>query len=212
MEPQTSTILPQPSELLIQDAVAADVEAIVKIGIKTFTLSYGHSMPAEHVQAYLNEAYTQSAISKDLASDQNHFLVAKLNTALVAENGKAVGFIQMKLGTSEQCIPPDVPMCELHRIYVSSDHFGGGTGQRMMERGLEWARDHLLGSERLDRAGNDVVNQGAKERRAGVWLGVWEENVKAQRFYRRWGFEEIGAHNFNVGGTTHRDIVMVKWL
>ena len=212
MEPQTSTIPPQPSELVIQDTVAADADAIVRIGVATFTLSYGHSMSAEHVQAYLAEAYTRGAISKDLACDQNRFLVARLNSALPAENSKAVGFIRMKLGTTEPCVPPDVPVCELHRIYVSSDHFGGGTGQRMMERGLEWARDHLLGSKRLDRAGDDVANQGAKERRAGVWLGVWEENVKAQRFYRRWGFEEIGAHDFNVGGTTHRDIVMIKWL
>lgn len=110
MKPQTSTVLSQPYELLVQDAVVADADAIGKIGVATFKLPYGHSM----VQAYLDNAYiyTLSAISKDLATNQNHyFLIARLNSALSAENRKAVGFIiQMKLGTTEPCYPP--PMCQ----------------------------------------------------------------------------------------------------
>lgn len=71
MKPQTSTVLSQPYELVVQDTVAADADAIVKIAVATFTLSYGHSMPAEYVQAYLDKAYihTLSAMSKDLASN-----------------------------------------------------------------------------------------------------------------------------------------------
>lgn len=67
MKPQISTVLSQPHELLVQDAVAADADAIVKIGVATFTLSYGHSM----VQAYLDKAYihTLSVILKDLVSN-----------------------------------------------------------------------------------------------------------------------------------------------
>ena len=129
----------------MQDAVAADAEAIAKIGTTTFAKSFGYSMPAEHLQAYLAETYTPTAISKELANEQNHFFVARLNTARAADNGQAVGFIQMKLGTTQECIPPNVPMCELHRIYVSFDQVGGGIGQLMMERGLKWARDQLLG-------------------------------------------------------------------
>ena len=78
-------------------------------------------------------------------------------------------------------------------------------GQLMMERGLEWARDRLLGPKEVDVDG--------KERRAGVWLGVWEENVKAQRFYGRWGFEEqLGTHDFVMGDTKQTDLLIVKWL
>lgn len=115
MKPQTSTVLSQPYELLVQDAVAADADAIVKIAVATFTLSYGHSMPAEHVQAYLDKAYihTLSAMSKNLASNQNYyFLVARLHSAPSVENRNAVGFIiQMKLGTTEPCLPPSMCQC-----------------------------------------------------------------------------------------------------
>lgn len=115
MKPQISTVLSQPHELVVQNAVAADADAIVKIGVATFTLSYGHSM----VQAYLDNAYiyTLSAISKDLATNQNHyFLIARLHSAPSAENRNAVGFIiQMKLGTTEPCYPPP-PQCANVRI------------------------------------------------------------------------------------------------
>ena len=129
----------------MQDAVAADAEPIAKIGTTTFAKSFGYSMPAEHLQAYLVETYTPAARSKELASEQNHFFVARLNAARAAENGEVVGFIQMKLGTTEECIPPNVPMCEIHRIYVSFDQVGGGIGQLMMERGLKMGSGSITG-------------------------------------------------------------------
>lgn len=89
----------------MQDAAAADAEAIVKIGVATFTQSYGHSMPAEHIQAYLDAASPWSAILKHSASDQNQLSIARLNFALATKNVKAVGFIQIKLRTTEPCIP-----------------------------------------------------------------------------------------------------------
>jgi ribosomal protein S18 acetylase RimI-like enzyme len=27
-----------------------------------------------------------------------------------------------------------------------------------------------------------------------IWLGVWERNFKAQRFYEAWGFESFSEH------------------
>ena len=199
-EPQTAS-----PKLKVQNALPTDAEDIAKIGATTFAASFLHSMPAEHMQAYLDEAYTPTAISRDIANKQNQFFVARQSAGAPTETGQVVGFIQMKLGTTEPCIPRNVPMCEVHRIYVSVDHHGGGVGQLMMERGLEWARDQLLGPKDVD--------VGWKERRAGVWLGVWEENVKAQRFYERLGFEEqLGTHDFVMGGTKQTDLLIVKWL
>ena len=196
----------------IETASAADAEAIAMIGTATFVKSFGHSMPAEHLHAYLAEAYTPTAILNDLANTQNRFFVARLRDPASAEgNGQVVGFIQMKLGTTEPCLPRNVSVCELNRIYVSLDHAGGGIGHLMMERGLQWAREHLLNSRKkeFDGAAHGV---NGEERRIGVWLGVWEENTKAQRFYRRWGFESVGTHEFAIGSTTQTDFVMVKWL
>ena len=128
-EPLTSPpSISKSHELVMQDAVATDAEAIAKIGAAIFAASFGHSVPAEHLQAYLDEAYTPTAISRDMANRQSQFFVARLRSTSAAETGEVVGFIQMKLGTTEPCLPPDALMCELHRIYVSPHYHGGGIG------------------------------------------------------------------------------------
>ncbi|KAL9063611.1 MAG: hypothetical protein Q9161_009380 [Pseudevernia consocians] len=198
METQTSTLPSQPYELIIQTALPTDAQAIASIGAKTFAQSFGHSMLVEHMQTYLNEAYTLSAITNDLAYERNQFFVARLKSALAADNeGEVVGFIQLKLGSTEPCLPTHVPLCEIQRIYVDGGYHGGGAGRLLMEKGLEWARERLL---------------GVGGRKAAVWLGVWEENARAMRFYRRWEFERVGEHEFVMGGTRQKDFVMMKWL
>ncbi|KAL9595688.1 MAG: hypothetical protein Q9219_006284 [cf. Caloplaca sp. 3 TL-2023] len=198
--------LSHPHELVMKEATAVDAEAIAKIGRTTFKACFAYSMPEKDMQAYLEKVYTPAAILEEIAlSEKNRFFVAKLGS------GESVGFVQMKIGTTEPCIPRDASVCELHRIYVSLDRLGGGAGQLMMEHGLNWARDHLLGLERINGA-VDGINSTIDKQRLGVWLGVWEENLKAQRFYRRWGFERIGSHDFVMGETKQTDLIVVKWL
>ena len=45
-----------------------------------------------------------------------------------------------------------------------------------------------------------------------VWLGVWEHNERAKRFYEKNGFYRIGAHSFVVGDDVQTDYVMRKDL
>ncbi|KAL8841181.1 MAG: hypothetical protein Q9170_001035 [Blastenia crenularia] len=199
-----SKSLSQADGLVVQNAVASDADAIAKLGATTFKTCFAYSMPAEDMETYLDNAYTPTAISKELDSNQDQFFVAKIKS-------EVVGFIQMKVGTTEPCIPSDWSMCEVHRIYVSPDRVGGGTGQLLMERGLQWARDFFSDQQRIHR-GLHGVNAGPKQPCRGVWLGVWEENLKAQRFYKRWGFEQVGAHDFVMGDTRQTDLVLVKTM
>lgn len=45
-----------------------------------------------------------------------------------------------------------------------------------------------------------------------LWLGVWEENVKAQGVYGRFGFERCGEHDFVMGSCVQTDWIMCKKL
>lgn len=45
-----------------------------------------------------------------------------------------------------------------------------------------------------------------------AWLGVWEGNVKAQGFYRKYGFEKFSEHSFKVGDKVDTDWLMRKAL
>jgi tRNA (guanine37-N1)-methyltransferase len=70
---------------------------------------------------------------------------------------------------------------------VRAGHHGVGVAAQLMSESLERARAH-----------------GA----AGVWLGVNEENARAQRFYAKHGFERIGTKHFLVGDRLEDDYVL----
>lgn len=91
------------------------------------------------------------------------------------------------------CMMGDVDMevdatdaLELHRLYVDKEVKGAGVAQALMDDCLAWAR-----------------GKGAKF----LYLSVWEENHRAQAFYKRFGFEHVGEHKFMVGKTADRDFI-----
>ena len=75
---------------------------------------------------------------------------------------------------------------ELHRLYVASALKGAGVAQELMRQVLAWTRA-----------------QGAE----ALFLSVWENNHRAQAFYRRYGFAEVGRHDFMVGRVADRDLI-----
>jgi ribosomal protein S18 acetylase RimI-like enzyme len=51
-----------------------------------------------------------------------------------------------------------------------------------------------------------AVERGAET----IWLGVWERNPRAIAFYRKWGFEDVGSHDFLLGNDRQIDRLMVR--
>jgi hypothetical protein len=41
-----------------------------------------------------------------------------------------------------------------------------------------------------------------------LWLGVWEKNEGAIRFYERNGFSVTGSHPFRMGDEIQTDLIM----
>jgi diamine N-acetyltransferase len=41
-----------------------------------------------------------------------------------------------------------------------------------------------------------------------IWIGVWSENYRAQRFYERHGFLKVGEYGFPVGGTLDHEFIL----
>lgn len=101
------------------------------------------------------------------------------NVALVVErDGVLVGFAQLR---HEQ------EKVEIARFYVDRTHHGEGIAQELMQRCVDVARER--GAETL-------------------WLGVWEHNPRAIRFYEKCGFVDIGSHPFLVGSDLQTDRLM----
>ena len=77
------------------------------------------------------------------------------------------------------------------RLYVAQEWLGRGVGEALMRACLDEAQ-----------------RKGCKT----IWLGVWERNIRAQAFYRKWNFQAVGEHVFQLGSDPQRDILMERSL
>jgi ribosomal protein S18 acetylase RimI-like enzyme len=109
-----------------------------------------------------------------------------LVTILGEEDGELVAFAQVRFNSPIECVSAKRPS-ELYRLYVTNRWHGLGIAYELMKEVLATVR--LAASDR-------------------IWLGVWERNARALAFYRKFGFEVVGNHAFQLGNDPQRDLVM----
>ncbi len=107
---------------------------------------------------------------------------------LATWENRLVGYARLKQQTA-QFLPAS--SLEISRIYAVQDVIGKGVGKSLMEASIELARTH---HHQL------------------IWLGVWEKNERAIRFYQNWGFRKAGEQTFILGKDIQTDWIMVKEL
>lgn len=172
-------------QIVLRLAQPKDVQTITTIGSTVFSLTFGYSLPASDLAAYLDDAYGPSSIASDLANPQIDTIVA------CSDLDHVIGFAQLTRGTLEECLSHKEKQVELQRLYVAQEYHGMGVGKALIERVEEMARE-----------------QGFRT----LWLGVWEENLKAQKVYERMGFEKVGEHDFKMGECVQTDWILSKDL
>jgi ribosomal protein S18 acetylase RimI-like enzyme len=101
------------------------------------------------------------------------------------ENGRIAGYAMLVRDAADDAV------VELSKIYVLPDRHGGGVASALMAAALRAASD-------LD----------AKS----LWLGVNQQNQRAQRFYAKHGFTITGTRTFQLGDGVEHDYVMVRPL
>jgi ribosomal protein S18 acetylase RimI-like enzyme len=163
----------------IRRAARADAPVIAELGARTFAETFGHLYPPEDLAAFLEAAHTPDKIAVELASPHMALWLAE-------KAGEPVGYAVA--GACALPHPEVTTGCgEIKRIYVLDDAQGEGLGARLMDEALAWL---------------------AAEGRAPVWLGVWSQNLAAQRFYHRYGFGQVGAYDFHVGTQVDHEFIM----
>jgi len=76
---------------------------------------------------------------------------------------------------------------ELYRLYVGREHHGGGVAADLMDLAMDWLNA-----------------------RPAQWIGVWSGNIRAQRFYARYGFSKVGEYDYPVGRTIDREFILKR--
>lgn len=171
------------SEITLRRATVEDAGELTRLSFDSFWDAFaGHPKNAPHdLDDYMRRAFSVERIARELQEPQSIFTIAETD-------GEMIGYSKLIRDAIEPGISADRPI-ELSRLYSHQRYFGQGIGKMLMDRCFENARD-------LDR---DVI-----------WLGVWEFNPRAQAFYRKHGFREVGKHVFRLGTDPQTDLLMQR--
>lgn len=112
----------------------------------------------------------------------------RFRTVGVFSGDVLVGYIQMVLNTKESY--EGTPL-ELKRFYLLEAQHGRGIAKDMMAMCYQIAKEWGYNK---------------------FWLGVWEHNDRAQKFYAKCGFRKVSSHDFDMGGEIQTDDILLKEL
>ena len=167
----------------IRQASTLDLAALQAIGRKTFEEAFAANNSEENLAAYLEEGFSKQKLEAELQNENSRFYFA-------LQEEEIIGYLKVNMGDA-QSENQDPNALEIERIYVLQQYHGTQVGALLYEQALSIAQ---------------------ARKAPYIWLGVWEENPRAIRFYQKQGFVEFGEHIFQLGDDAQRDVLMKKSL
>lgn len=156
-----------------------EIEQLQQIGRLTFAETFSSENSEENMRKYLENEFSTTKLQTELNDKNSEFYFAEL------EN-KGIGYLKVNFAQSQTEIK-DENALEIERIYVLKEFHGKNVGQLLYEKAMEIARQKTVDY---------------------VWLGVWEKNLRAIRFYEKNGFVQFDKHIFRLGNDNQTDIMM----
>jgi len=146
-----------------------------------FRATFGPDNTQADMDAYCAEAFGASQQERELCDAARVCVMVERDNMLVA-------FAWLHIGATHPCIVGEDPV-EIQRFYVEPRWHGRGVAQQLMSAALE-----------------EVVARGGQT----VWLGVWDRNGRAIRFYEKQDFTDVGSHVFMLGHDAQTDRILTK--
>ena len=166
---------------MIRSGTIEDAAMLAELGARTFSETFAPDNTPANMAGYLAASFRPIQQAAELADPNSTFLIADVD-------GTAVGYAMLRAGLAPKAITGENPI-ELVRLYVSRDHIGSGVGAALM---------------------SECISEALRRNHKTIWLGVWERNHRAQEFYRKWGFVEVGTHVFELGEDRQTDLLMQR--
>jgi ribosomal protein S18 acetylase RimI-like enzyme len=156
-----------------------DLLALQEISRQTFFDTFGEVNTIEDMNHYLEVNLSLEQLTLELNNPFTSFYFAKNSQEILA---------YLKLNEAEaQTEKRDIPSMEIERIYVRKEYQNRGVGQFLLDNSIQITKYKQLNL---------------------IWLGVWEHNVSAIRFYERNHFHFFGKHSFMLGSDEQTDLLM----
>jgi len=165
-------------EVVIRLSRFEDTAAMRAVAIRSYYDTFADSNTPENMRAFLEESYNLKKLEEEFHEPGSVLCLA-------CEGENVIGFLRLRKSNEvEYKLGKNV--IELQRLYIHTEHQGKQVGKRLMEKAIAFAEENKF---------------------EWIWLGVWERNFNAQKFYSKWGFERFGEHIFQMG-----DDPQIDWL
>ena len=166
--------------MYIRKATITDLKILNEIGKRTFIETFASENSSENMTEYLESAFTTEKLMSELTNINSEFYFAEME-------GEVVGYLKVNFNDSQTELKVSNAL-EIERIYVLKEFHGKKVGQILYDKAIEIAKNKSLNN---------------------VWLGVWEQNPRAIRFYEKNGFKVFDKHIFRLGNEEQIDLMMM---
>lgn len=153
-----------------------DLDTLVAISKETFVDAFEKDNNPDDFQDYIKKAFAPDKVASELNNKESLFY-------FVYEDNLLVGYFKLNVGSAQTDVH-DPDTIEIERIYVLAALQGKKIGERML---------------------GEIINLAQEMGKSYVWLGVWERNTKAIRFYQRHHFKKFGEHPYYIGNDKQTD-------
>ncbi len=155
-----------------------EATTLSNIARQTFYDTFTGTCTEQDMQHFLDTVFSTEQLAKELANPDDH--------CFFAETGANVaGYLRFMEDYGGLPLMRQWKALELKRIYVTKEYQGKGVAQQLMDFYINFANQHEY---------------------TALWLGVWEHNERAKKFYVRYGFTDSGhTHDFPIGDTPQTD-------
>lgn len=167
------------NNFIIKEYGIEDIEKIKYISERTFYETFSEENTEEDMQNYIEENFSYEQLGNEINNSGSKFIIVEDNEEVVAY--MKINFEEAQTETGHE------NSLEVQRIYILQEYKGKHIGKKLMEKAKEMGRSSNL---------------------KYIWLGVWEHNLNAIKFYEKQGFEKFDTHIFILGDDKQTDNLM----
>ena len=156
-----------------------DLTTLVEISKSTYISAFQKQNNPIDFEQYLNTTLSKETIQHHLNNPDSTYY-------FISEDDTIIGYFKLNENDA-QTESFDSSSIELERLFIIDAYQGLNIGEKTLKH---------------------IVDMAHKKGVDFLWLGVWECNPGAIRFYERHGFVKFGTHPYMLGSDEQTDWLM----
>lgn len=157
----------------------SELSILQSLAIRTYSAAFAHKNQPGVIEKYYEHAFAKAYLSKQLSNQESYWYFAR-------DNDQIIGYLRLNVGESQTEFSEPYGL-EVERIYIDIPHLRKGYGTKLLAFSISKAKE-------LEKN--------------YIWLGVWEENPEAIKFYKKHGFQTVGTHDYDMIAEIQTDYIM----